>query len=48
MGIQQNHNPFDTAHGQKPSLSAYGLAPAKVNESMDDVNTWLEKSADQL
>lgn len=28
--------------------SAYGYAHPKVSESLEDVNAWLEKSADQL
>ena len=28
--------------------SAYGFAHQKVGESLEDVNAWLEKSADQL
>jgi hypothetical protein len=39
---------LDNPNESRPTHSAYGFANQKVSESLEDVNAWLEKSADQL
>lgn len=46
--IHHNHNPLENPNESRPTHSHYGFAHQKVGESLEDVNAWLEKSADQL